>query len=79
MIDASWMNDPALSSIDPNKLAFLTKLLMHGSTLTQKEMLPFLLDISRQSKENNISFSKNDIQLIYSVLIKYNKTNSDNN
>lgn len=73
MLDASWMNDPALKSIDKNKLAFLAKLLMHGSTLTQKEMLPFLLDISKQSKENNISFNKNEIQLIYSVIAKQNK------
>lgn len=66
-----WMKDPALAGIDKNKLLFLEKLFFQGSKLTQKEMLPFLLSLSKQSKENNISFQKDEVQLIYSVLQKY--------
>lgn len=66
-----WMKDPALKGIDPNKLLFLEKLFHQGSKLTQKEMMPFLLSLAKQSKENNISFQKDEIQLIYSVLQKY--------
>lgn len=66
-----WMKDPALEGIDQNKLLFLEKLFLQGSKLTQKEMMPFLLSLAKQSKENNISFQKDEIQLIYSVLQKY--------
>lgn len=66
-----WMKDPALAGIDKNKLIFLEKLFFQGSKLTQKEMMPFLLSLSKQSRENNISFQKDEIKLIYSVLQKY--------
>ena len=66
-----WMKDPALADIDKNKLFFLEKLFFQGSKLTQKEMMPFLLSLSKQSRENNISFQKDEIKLIYSVLQKY--------
>ena len=69
--NTEWMKDPALAGIDKNKLIFLEKLFIQGSTLTQKEMMPFLLSLSKQSRENNISFQKDEIKLIYSVLQKY--------
>ena len=69
--NTEWMKDPALAGIDKNKLLFLEKLFFQGSKLTQKEMLPFLLSLSKQSSENNISFQKDEVQLIYSVLQKY--------
>lgn len=66
-----WMKDPALAGIDKNKLLFLEQLFLQGSKLTQKEMMPFLLSLSKQSRENNISFQKDEVQLIYSVLQKH--------
>lgn len=69
--NTGWMKDPALAGIDKNKLIFLEKLFFQGSKLTQKEMMPFLLSLSKQSRENNISFQKDEIKLIYSVLQKY--------
>lgn len=71
MSDNNWMNDPALEGIDKSKLAFLEQLVIKSSTMTQKEMLPFLMSLSKLSRENNISFDKNEIQLIYSVIQKY--------
>lgn len=69
--NTDWMKDPALAGIDKNKLIFLEKLFFQASKLTQKEMMPFLLSLSKQSRENNISFQKDEIKLIYSVLQKY--------
>lgn len=69
-----WMNDPALAAIDKAKIAFLEKLFVQSASIdmtNQKEMLPFLLSLSKLSKENNISFEKNEVALIYSVLQKY--------
>ena len=69
--NTNWMKDPALAGIDKNKHLFLEKLFLQGSKLTQKEMMPFLLSLSKQSRENNISFQKDEVQLIYSVLQKH--------
>ena len=66
-----WMDDPALKDIDKSKLLFLEKLVIQSSKLTQKEMLHFLLSLSKLSKENNISFDKSEMKLIYSVIQKY--------
>lgn len=71
MDEKEWMNDPALEGIDKSKLDFLEKLVIKSSSMTQKEMLPFLLSLAKLSRENNISFDKNEIQLIYSVIRKY--------
>ena len=69
-----WMNDPALAGIDKAKLSFLEKLFIQSASIdmtNQKEMLPFLLSLSKLSKENNISFDKDEFALIYSVIQKY--------
>ena len=66
-----WMNDPALTDFPKEKLEFLEKLFLKASTLTQKEMMPFLLSLAAESKKNNISFQKDEMQLIYSILQKY--------
>lgn len=69
-----WMNDPELAGVDKAKLDFLEKLFAMSSSVNaknQKEMLLFLMSLSKLSKENNISFTKNDVDLIISVLKKY--------
>lgn len=71
MNETEWMKDPALAGIDKNKLLFLEKLVRQGSKLTQKEMMPFLLSLSKISRESNISFQKDEMKLIYTVLQKY--------
>lgn len=69
----TWMNDPALAAIDKAKLLFLEKLFLQTSDIKndKKEMMSFLLSLSKLSKENNISFKKEEVELIYSVLQKY--------
>ena len=71
--NTSWMNDPDLEKIDKAKLIFLEKLFLQSSNVKndKKEMLSFLLSLSKLSKENNISFKKEEVELIYSVLQKY--------
>lgn len=69
-----WLNDPALSGISKEKLAFLEKIFVQSASIdmtNQKEMLPFLLSLSKLSRESNISFDKSDFALVYSVLQKY--------
>lgn len=69
-----WLNDPALEGIDKEKLSFLEKIFAQSTSIdmtNQKEMLPFLLSLSKLSRESNISFDKSEFALVYSVLQKY--------
>lgn len=74
-----WMNDPELQNIDRAKLDFLDKMFVQGASINssgtqqerQKKMMAFLLSLSKLSRENNISFQKEEVELIFSVLKKY--------
>lgn len=74
-----WMNDPELKNIDRAKLDFLDKMFVQSASINnngtpqerQKNMMTFLLSLSKLSKDNNISFQKEEVELIFSVLKKY--------
>ncbi len=65
-----WMNDPELKNIDRAKLDFLGRMFVQStsinSTGTQEERQK-----NKLSRENNISFQKEEVELIFSVLKKY--------
>lgn len=74
-----WMNDPELKHIDRAKLDFLDKMFVQSTAINntgtqqerQKNMMAFLLSLSKLSKDNNITFQKEEVELIFSVLKKY--------
>lgn len=69
-----WMKDPELKNIDRAKLDFLDKMFIQSASVNrsnQKEMMSFLLSLGKLSKDNNISFSNEEVELIFSVLKKY--------
>ena len=74
-----WMNDPELKNIDRAKLDFLNQMFVQSTSINsngsqaerQKKMMAFLLSLSKLSKENNISFQNQEVELIFSVLKKY--------
>lgn len=75
----AWMNDPELKNIDRAKLDFLDKMFVQSTSIgssgtqeeRQKKMMAFLLSLGKLSKDNNISFKKEEVALIFSVLKKY--------
>jgi hypothetical protein len=72
--DNKWMNDEALKDISHEKLDFLNKVFVQSGAVdktNQKEMLSFLLSINKLSKNNSISFKKDEIDTIFNVLKKY--------
>ncbi|MDE7478445.1 MAG: hypothetical protein K2M91_10930 [Lachnospiraceae bacterium] len=67
-----WMNDPELKDIDKAKLDFLDKMFVQTASINNKEkMMAFLFSLNKLSKENNISFNNEEVELIFSVLKKY--------
>ena len=69
-----WMQDPELKNIDRAKLDFLDKMFVQSASVNkgnQKEMMAFLLSLGKLSRDNNISFKNEEVELIFSVLKKY--------
>lgn len=68
---ASWLDDPAVAHIDKAKLNFLQMLVFESNGLSKEQMLPFLIAVSKRGKENNISFTEDEIETIIQTLQKY--------
>ena len=63
-----------LRELTKKKLGFLEQLFVKSRSVNmgnQKEMMSFLMSLSKFSRDNNISFNKYEFELIYSVLQKY--------
>ena len=60
----SWMENPALSGIDPAKLQLLTSLAGQAQGKSQNELLPFLMSAA----SGQLSFDPTEIDTIIRVL-----------
>ncbi len=68
MNDNSWMNNPALGGIDPEKLRMLSTLAEQAQGKNQSELLPFLMAAMSQSQSNHMSFSSAETEAIINVM-----------
>ena len=50
-----WMQDPSLKGISMEKLDFLQKMVFESSSLSQKELMPFLMALAQKSRTANIT------------------------
>lgn len=75
-ITKDWIDDPSLKDISRTKLEFLSMLFEKGNHLTKEEMMPFLMSLSKQSKEEHIMFEKQELQKVLDVF-KRNATQSE--
>ena len=63
--------ETCVQSIPKEKLQFLQKLVFESSSLSQKELLPFLMALAQKSYEASISFSDTEISSILTAIRKY--------
>ena len=63
-----WLDNPALAGIGPEKLQMLIQLYQQAEGKTMQEALPFLLGASARMRQNGISFSKAEFQVIFEAL-----------
>ncbi|MCC8044714.1 MAG: hypothetical protein LIP12_04345 [Clostridiales bacterium] len=63
----SWINNPALSGIDPAKLQTLLALARQAQGMSQSELMPFLMSAS-QSQSGEMSFDKDETDAIINAL-----------
>ena len=69
--EPNWMKEDCVQSIPKEKLHFLQKLVFESSSLSQKELLPFLMALAQKSREASISFSDTEISSILTAIRKY--------
>ena len=69
MNEPEWMKDSSLVGIDKAKLDFLQTLVFESQSLSPKELMAFLMNITKKNN-NAISFSKEEMDLIITVLKK---------
>lgn len=65
------MQEPSVQDIPKEKLDFLQKLVFESKSLSQKELLPFLMALAQRSREEHISFSQQEMNAIIDAIKKY--------
>jgi hypothetical protein len=61
-------NNPLLSSMSPEKLAFLMDFAGSQKPQSSKEMVPFLLASMTRAKKSSIRFTKEETELLFQIL-----------
>ena len=69
-MDPSLFNNPAFANMSPEKLQFLLSFAQKDKPASMKDVMPFLLANMRQAKEQNIDFTKPEIQVLCELLSK---------
>ena len=64
----SWMNDSRLSGIDPAKLQMLFSMSGQGASKSQNELMPFLMAVAARSRQNGMTFTPEETNLIIEVM-----------
>ncbi len=67
----AWMQEPSVQNIPREKLDFLQKLVFESKSLSQKELLPFLMALAQRSKAEKINFSPEEMDAIIEAIKKY--------
>ena len=68
-----WMSDPLVKDIDPAKLDFLQSIVFESRGKSQKELLPFLMQVIKKGKAIQLSFTDDEMSSIMTA-IKNNST-----
>lgn len=69
-MDNILKDNPLLNGMDPDKLQFLMNFAQKDKPTTMQDAMPFLLANMNHAKQQNINFSKPEIQLIAELLSK---------
>ena len=70
-MNANWMQDKELSNISKDKLMLINSFLTDTSKMNQKEMMMFIMNVMKKCKQQNITFSKEEMEQIMAVVRKH--------
>ena len=63
--------DSLVQSIPKEKLRFLEQMFLEGQGKSQKELMSFLLPMMKKAKQENLTFTPQEIQAAISAIRKY--------
>ena len=66
-----WMEDSLVQCIPKEKLRFLEQMFLEGQGKSQKELMSFLLPMMKKAKQENLTFTPQEIQAAISAIRKY--------
>lgn len=66
-----WMEDSLVQSIPKEKLRFLEQMFLEGQGKSQKELMSFLLPMMKKARQENLTFTPQEIQAAISAIRKY--------
>ena len=64
----TWKNHPALAGMDPRKIFLLTKISEKIEGKSEQEILPVLMAAMTSARKQNISFSSDEFEILFSIL-----------
>lgn len=70
MADTSWRSNPKMNNIDPRKLAILLELVKEAEGKPTDKILPIIMNANKKLKEQDLSFTKDESDLMIDVLSK---------
>lgn len=70
-MNANWMQDDELSNISKEKLLLINSFLTDTGKMNQKEMMMFIMNLIKKCKQQNIQFSKEEMEQILAVVKKH--------
>lgn len=66
----SFENDPRLKNISPLKMRIIKEIARNSGGSTVEEMLPEIMRINSELKRRNLSFNKNETDLIMDIMME---------
>ncbi|MCM1282194.1 MAG: hypothetical protein NC180_11220 [Muribaculaceae bacterium] len=66
----NFFNNPAFAGMSAEKLQFLMSFAQKDKPKNMRDIMPFLMANMRQAKQQNLDFSKPEVQLICDLLCK---------
>lgn len=67
----AWMEDELVKGISPKKLDFLEKMFREGHGKSQKEMMAFLMPMMQKAKQENLTFTPQEMNAAISAIKKH--------
>lgn len=66
----SFDNDPRLKNVSPLKLNIIKEIAGNSGGRTVTEMMPEIMRINSELSKRNISFNKNEMELIMDIMME---------
>ena len=67
----AWMADPLVKDIPERKLQFVEQLFAKGHGKSQKEMMAYLMPMMKKAKEENLTFTPQEMNAAIAAIRKY--------